>query len=311
MTAAAPTVSVVIPTVGRDTLGRAVAAALAQSRPPVEVLVVVDGDGPPPTFADPRARALPGHGAGPAAMRMTGARAAVGDLVAFCDDDDEWLPSKLSQQVAAYQAAPTRRPAVISLCRDVDAAGRTLFEPVPGGGLPAGAPLPHRLFRRCSLRQRTGLGGSSTILCDRELLLAEPLREDLALHEDWEWLLRVDRRPDAGVVIVEAPLVRYRVNPPGTSAGSPADGWRRSVAFAHAAGLDRRTLGDFLLTVSGPMAVADGQLGPALRIARDAVLRGRPGLPALSTFALLLVLPAPVRWRLGSWASRLLDRPTG
>lgn len=43
---------------------------------------------------------------GLAGARNTGILAGSGALVAFCDDDDEWLPGKLSAQVLALQAAP-------------------------------------------------------------------------------------------------------------------------------------------------------------------------------------------------------------
>lgn len=44
--------------------------------------------------------------AGLAGARNQGIEAARGDLVAFCDDDDYWLPGKLQQQVALLQANP-------------------------------------------------------------------------------------------------------------------------------------------------------------------------------------------------------------
>lgn len=43
---------------------------------------------------------------GLAGGRNTGIDLAAGDLVAFCDDDDEWLPTKLSEQVALLMANP-------------------------------------------------------------------------------------------------------------------------------------------------------------------------------------------------------------
>src|SRR5699024_1400633 len=38
--------------------------------------------------------------------RNTGINAATGTYVAFCDDDDEWLPGKLSAQVRAWRETP-------------------------------------------------------------------------------------------------------------------------------------------------------------------------------------------------------------
>jgi glycosyltransferase involved in cell wall biosynthesis len=50
---------------------------------------------------------------GLAGARNTGIRAASGELVAFCDDDDYWLPGKLRRQVPALMAHPD---ATLSTC---------------------------------------------------------------------------------------------------------------------------------------------------------------------------------------------------
>ena len=44
---------------------------------------------------------------GLAGARNSGLLAAEAELVAFCDDDDRWLPAKLSRQVEALNAVPT------------------------------------------------------------------------------------------------------------------------------------------------------------------------------------------------------------
>jgi glycosyltransferase involved in cell wall biosynthesis len=44
---------------------------------------------------------------GLAGARNTGLLAAEAELVAFCDDDDEWLPAKLARQVAVLDNVPT------------------------------------------------------------------------------------------------------------------------------------------------------------------------------------------------------------
>ncbi|WP_203937713.1 glycosyltransferase family 2 protein [Spirilliplanes yamanashiensis] len=303
---------------GRPTLRRAVDSALAQTHPPHEVLVVFDGA----AGADPGpwGDAWPGapvrvlvatDGGGPTATRTFGVRAAAGPLVGFLDDDDEWLPEKLAEQVARWSAErrAVAYPVVITQCVDVDADGRVVFVPAPAAGAPT---LGDRLFRRTSVRQRTALGGSSAILAPRELLLAEPFDATIDLHEDWEWLLRADRRPDAAVSVVERPLLRYQLNRPGTSAGSPGTGWWDSVAFGRSAGLSPRALGDFLMTVSAPIAAARGARADAWRIAALAVRTGRPGWPAVSMFVLLMTTPARLRWAAAAWLQKLRGRgPAG
>jgi glycosyltransferase involved in cell wall biosynthesis len=106
-------VSVVVPTRDRDQLLiRAVTAVAAQEHAgPLEVVVVRDGTPAVPIDVDLPARVtlrqvpnmrtpgLPG-------ARNTGILAAANDLVAFCDDDDEWLPGKLAAQLALLAARP-------------------------------------------------------------------------------------------------------------------------------------------------------------------------------------------------------------
>jgi glycosyltransferase involved in cell wall biosynthesis len=110
-----PAVSVIIPTHNRpELLHRAIGSVLAQTATDLEIIVVDDGvpeagaETVVGSFDDPRiryiAQAKPDSGA-PAA-RNRGAREARAELVAFLDDDDEWLPEKLSLQIAALGAYP-------------------------------------------------------------------------------------------------------------------------------------------------------------------------------------------------------------
>ncbi len=110
-----PSVSVVVPTRDRPELLRAaVRAILAQDYPgPIEVVVVFDQSAPDESLtelgSDP-ARAVRvirnSRTPGLAGARNSGTLAAEGELVAFCDDDDEWLPGKLAAQVDALAGDP-------------------------------------------------------------------------------------------------------------------------------------------------------------------------------------------------------------
>jgi glycosyltransferase involved in cell wall biosynthesis len=108
-----PLVSVILPTRDRlELLRRAVASVRAQTERRFELIVVDDAssDDTPDYLqqlvaADRRIRivrnALPGGGGGArnAGIRLSGAR-----WVAFIDDDDEWLPHKLEQQLRILQS---------------------------------------------------------------------------------------------------------------------------------------------------------------------------------------------------------------
>ena len=106
-----PRVSVIIPTYNRGwTLQAAMDSVLAQTYLDFELIVVDDGS------SDDTAEILAAYGpevkrirqanAGVSAARNTGIRAARGELVAFLDSDDRWLPDKLKVQVDFFAVRP-------------------------------------------------------------------------------------------------------------------------------------------------------------------------------------------------------------
>ncbi|MGL5810624.1 MAG: glycosyltransferase family 2 protein [Nocardioides sp.] len=109
----APLVSVVIATRDRPEMVREAIQAVADQDldAVVETIVVFDQSDPDPTLADsdPRrpVRVIANtHTAGLAGARNSGIDASTADFVAFCDDDDYWLPPKLRLQVALLEAKP-------------------------------------------------------------------------------------------------------------------------------------------------------------------------------------------------------------
>jgi glycosyltransferase involved in cell wall biosynthesis len=102
--------SVVIPVYnGERFLGEAIGSVWAQSYRPLEIIVVDDGS------TDGSARVAKSFSpvvyvhqanSGQAAARNHGVELARGELLAFLDADDVWLPDKLSWQMAALAADP-------------------------------------------------------------------------------------------------------------------------------------------------------------------------------------------------------------
>jgi glycosyltransferase involved in cell wall biosynthesis len=102
-------VSVIIPVHnGERHLAPAVESVLAQTVPPLEILILDDGstDGTAAvirSFGD-RVRGFAHPNAGSGFTRNRGLREARGALLAFLDGDDLWSPDKLEKQVAALRA---------------------------------------------------------------------------------------------------------------------------------------------------------------------------------------------------------------
>jgi glycosyltransferase involved in cell wall biosynthesis len=97
-------VSVIIPTFNREKLlHRALTSVFKQTHQNFEVLVVDDGsiDETAAMIKKyfPKVRYFFQRNRGVSAARNLGIKNAGGDLIAFLDSDDEWLPSKLEKQI--------------------------------------------------------------------------------------------------------------------------------------------------------------------------------------------------------------------
>ena len=108
-----PKVSVIIPTYNRaDLLPRAVNSVLSQTFSDYEI-IIVDDHSPDNTqdviaaFTDPRIRSIRHRtNRRQSAAINTGIANAMGEYIAFLDDDDEWLPNKLEGQVCPIRLFP-------------------------------------------------------------------------------------------------------------------------------------------------------------------------------------------------------------
>lgn len=136
---------------------------------------------------------------GLAGARNTGIELATTDLVAFCDDDDVWLPGRLRAQVEALRAQPE---AVLVTCGiRVEHAGRAHDRVLDRSVVD----LPELLADR-----HTELHPSTFLLRRDALVALGMVEEDVpgGFGEDYELLLRCAQ---AGPVVhVREPLVRVR-----------------------------------------------------------------------------------------------------
>ena len=200
-----PTICAVVPTRDRPALlTRAVEAILAQDYPGnIECLVVFDQSQPHDVAAKQQnGRRLTSiqnnRSPGLAGARNSGVLAARSELVAFCDDDDEWLPGKLRAQVELLREQPASP--VVGTGIFVHFQGRDRARIAPSH------PLTHRDF----LRDRLMEVHPSTLLIRRAGMVEQIGLVDEAIPggygEDYEWLLRASRT--GPIHSVSQPLVR-------------------------------------------------------------------------------------------------------
>lgn len=102
-----PTVSAVITAYnGEKFIERCLKGILSQTHPVDEIVVIDDGstDKTPDILKSIGFKNLKSEriqNSGTARARVRGIKLATGDLVAFCDQDDVWLPEKIDQQLKA------------------------------------------------------------------------------------------------------------------------------------------------------------------------------------------------------------------
>jgi glycosyltransferase involved in cell wall biosynthesis len=196
-----PSVGVVVPTHDRPgPLRCALAAIEAQDYPgELSVIVVFDRSEPELSLAGDRVSVLANDRTpGLAGARNCGILALATELVAFCDDDDEWLPGKLRSQVMALLASPE---AEFASCGIAVRAGDRVSQRTAGRVQVSYAEL---------LRSRMVMVHSSTYLARRSALLDGIGLVDETIpgsqNEDWDLALRAARRQP--IVTVDRPLVQ-------------------------------------------------------------------------------------------------------
>jgi glycosyltransferase involved in cell wall biosynthesis len=109
-----PKVSVIIPAYHHaEFIGAAIDSVLAQTYRDFEIIVVNDGSPDDteevlrPYIEGGQIRYFWQENQGAAAARNHGAKMAEGELLAFLDDDDQWLPDKLEWQVKVMENSDT------------------------------------------------------------------------------------------------------------------------------------------------------------------------------------------------------------
>lgn len=249
-------VSVVIPSVGRPELARAVASVLAQNYAGgTELIVVFDLD--EKSVSDEALGLAAGAdqilftGGGKRAgfARNLGVSKASGEWIAFLDDDDAWFPDKLRLQMAAAAQLSAQSEWVIGARAVQTLAGSTgshKISGVPQRLISADENIADYLFRRRRAGSRRASFFAPTVLAPRSLCLRVSWDETLTRHQDWDWLVRAGAHPGVRFHQVNEELVDISVGTSGSiSAGSD---WRASLAWAKSAlaDSDLQTRVDFL-----------------------------------------------------------------
>jgi glycosyltransferase involved in cell wall biosynthesis len=300
-----PIVSVVIPTRNRPELVlRAVRSALGQTYRNLEIVVVVDGPdaqtvGALVDLGESSVRICHlAESVGGAEARNEGVRAATGEWIAFLDDDDEWLPTKIEKQVKA--AVQSGNPLAIVTCKIV----------LRGGG--SDSVVPHKLPKPGQPISEYVLGAprngfqTSSYFASRALMLLVPWSKNLKGLQDFDWFLRAASYPGATLTVVAEPLSIYYVESVDTITRKLS--WltcyewgqqNRSLMTPHAYSC-------FLSRVCANRARAQNAgVRVLLKLFFEILFQGRPDVLSIAMFFGYVTMPYESRRAIGNWISRV------
>jgi len=114
-----PLVSVIIPTYNRaGTILRCVDSVLMQTYSPIEIVVVDDGSTDLTVellrVYEDKVTLVSQPNGGPSSARNAGVARTIGEIIAFLDSDDVWMPDKLERQVNLMIQGGSQVPCCIS-----------------------------------------------------------------------------------------------------------------------------------------------------------------------------------------------------
>lgn len=189
-----PRISVILPVFNRaTTIRRCLDSVRAQTLADWELIVTDDASSDDSvavieSYGDPRIRILRHErNRGAAAARNTAMRQARGEFVAWIDSDDEWLPGKLTAQVARLEAS------------GAEACVCDYF--MSTAGQEHAVHIGTSDDWRRTLHTECRLAAGSTLLVRRACLEEVGLLDEaLRSHEDWDWCLRLTQRFRLAVV---------------------------------------------------------------------------------------------------------------
>lgn len=201
-------ISVVIPCYnGSRFIEATIRSALAQTHPPLEVIVVDDGSTDDSAeiirgIDDGRVRLLQQENQGESVARNRGMDEAKGDWIAFLDADDLWREDKLEKQIAAAQGDAT----TVAVVGNVHYFGNR-EEDAPPFDRP-----PHEM-------------ASVEYICELNAFIPSTLivRADVpARFPVWtkygeDYVFSLELAMAGGVAFVDEPLTRYRIHASGQS----------------------------------------------------------------------------------------------
>lgn len=174
-------VSVLIRTIGRETLTRSVEAALAQLHRPFEIVIVNASGGPLPAFPRPEGvdvRIVEAIGSSRPHAANVALDHARGDWLVFLDDDDTFTPEHIQSLLAAAQRANAAVAYSATLCVKDDGTADLVL----------GAP-----FDRTHLLHGNYIQIGAALFASSLVARGARFDEELICLQDWDFWIQLSR----------------------------------------------------------------------------------------------------------------------
>lgn len=209
-----PLVSVVLITYRRSyaIVERALKSILSQTYTHLEIVVVDDNGDTDSQFSrdltagvdtigDPRITIFAHEtNRGACVARNTGMLRSRGDYIAFLDDDDQWLPEKISRQVEAFQSAPE---VGLVYCDRLIQVGEKLIKRLPGRIIDG--------YRYEDIIYKNFIGSTSYVMIRREVVdTCGMFNEQMKSAQDSEYWARILKK--YRIIGINEPLAIYYVH---------------------------------------------------------------------------------------------------
>ncbi|MBK1876632.1 glycosyltransferase family 2 protein [Pelagicoccus mobilis] len=195
-------VSAIIPTYNRaSSVLSAIKSIQRQTYDNIEIIVIDDGSTDNTeslinSLAEPNLIYKKQKNAGPSAARNLGAKIASGEILAFLDSDDNWLPTKIEEQVVLLQKVHSNVPCCI--CDSTSGIGaRTSFQnaKISFDSNQALWLNPHEV-----LATRFVLFNQVVAIRKRAFIESGGFREEIRLLEDYDLAVRLAKLGPWGIV---------------------------------------------------------------------------------------------------------------
>jgi glycosyltransferase involved in cell wall biosynthesis len=178
-------ISCIIPTHNRCALlERAIQSVLSQSYKTLEAIIVNEASSDDTeelirrlAVKDRRVRYINNSSPlGPGGARNVGIASATGVFVAFLDDDDVWLDTKIDKQMAAIKGFDA------ILCGSITRSGKPMIG------------YSKNMVYLDDLKRGNILGSTSCFMATTSVMRANPFDEALACGEDWDLFIRLSKK---------------------------------------------------------------------------------------------------------------------